>query len=196
VDGGGAAAHPEHVADDRVYAVWRLVATTGMRRGELLGLTWRRVDLVGSRLSVEQQLVPAPGGAALRPAKSERFHRTIALDRETVAALDAHRDAQVLKRDLAADVYEDLDLVFADELGRPLHPNWLSEWFRRHRGGAGIRTGTLHTLRHTEATLALTAGVPVHIVAAQLGDDPKTCSASTATCCRTPTRSPQSAWRP
>ncbi len=40
--------------------------------------------------------------------------------------------------------------------------------------GAGIPTGTLHTLRHTAATLALTAGVPVHIVAARRGNDPKT----------------------
>ena len=44
----------------------------------------------------------------------------------------------------------------------------------RHRKAAGIPTGTLHTLRHTAATLALTSGLPVHIVAARLGDDPNT----------------------
>ena len=46
--------------------------------------------------------------------------------------------------------------------------------FGTHRKAAGIPTGTLHILRHTAATLALTEGVPVHIVAARLGDDPKT----------------------
>lgn len=65
------------------------------------------VDLAGSQLSVEQQPVPARGGAALRPAKSRRSHGTIALDSETVAVLAAHRDAQVLERDFAADAYED-----------------------------------------------------------------------------------------
>jgi integrase len=64
--------------------------------------------------------------------------------------------------------------VFCDELGGPVHPNRLSKRFSQHRKAAGIPTGTLHTLRHTAATLALTSGVPVHIVAARLGDDPNT----------------------
>ena len=77
--------------------------------------------------------------------------------------------------------------MFCDELGGAIHPQRLTEWFRRHREAAGIPTGSLHTLRHTAATLALTAGVPVHIVAARLGDDPKTVLAST--CFRSPTSS-------
>lgn len=56
----------------------------------------------------------------------------------------------------------------------PIHPQRLTEWFGKHRKAAGIPSGTLHILRHTAATLALTSGVPVHIVAARLGDDPKT----------------------
>jgi integrase len=64
--------------------------------------------------------------------------------------------------------------VFADELGGPIRPERLTAWFSAKRKTAGIATGTLHTLRHTAATLALTAGVPVHIVAARLGDDPNT----------------------
>jgi hypothetical protein len=64
--------------------------------------------------------------------------------------------------------------VFCDELGGPIHPQRLTEWFRRHRTAADIPTGTLHTLRHSHATLALTSGVPVHIVAARLGDTPTT----------------------
>lgn len=53
-------------------------------------------------------------------------------------------------------------------------PHRLTAWFGKHRKAAGIPTGTLHILRHTAATLALTEGVPVHIVAARLGDDPNT----------------------
>jgi integrase len=48
----------------------------------------------------------------------------------------------------------------------------LTQWFREMRAQAGISTGSLHTLRHTAATIALTSGIPVHIVAARLGDDP------------------------
>jgi integrase len=80
----------------------------------------------------------------------------------------------MLERDFAADAYRDQDLVFADELGGLIHPQRLTQWFGEHCKAAGIPTGTLHVLRHTAATLALTSGVPVHIVATRLGDDPKT----------------------
>jgi integrase len=161
----------DHVEGDRLYALWRLAATTGMRRGELAGLTWRALDLNGARLSVEQQLLPT---GSLGPPKSARSRRTIALDPETVEALRRHRDTQLLERDFAGDSYDDGDLVFADPLGGPISPYRLTEWFRKHRKDTGIPTGTLHTLRHTAATLALTSGVPVHIVAARLGDNPQT----------------------
>ena len=84
-----------------------------------------------------------------------------------------HRETQLLERDFAGPAYGDRDLVFADALGGPIHPQRLTQWFSEHRNAAGIRTGSLHVLRHTAATLALTAGVPVHIVAARLGDEPK-----------------------
>jgi integrase len=163
-----------HVESDRLFPLWRLAATTGMRRGELLGLTWRCLDLDGARLSVEQQLVPTRGGCTFGPPKSSRSRRTIALDPETVRVLREHRETQLLERSFAADAYGDSDLVFADALGGHVHPQRLTEWFGKHRKAAGIPTGTLHVLRHTAATLALTNGVPVHIVAARLGDDPNT----------------------
>ena len=64
--------------------------------------------------------------------------------------------------------------MFADPLGAPITPDRLSRRFRELRESAGVPVGTLHTLRRTAATLALTSGVPVHIVAARLGDDPTT----------------------
>ena len=161
-----------HVAKDPLFALWRTAATTGMRRGELCGLTWRCLDLKGGRLTVEKQIVPARGGIAWSPPKSARSRRTIALDPQTVDALRRHRNGQLLERQLAGDVYEDEDLVFADPLGGAIRPDRLSGLFRKHRIAAGIPTGSLHTLRHTAATLALSADIPVHIVAARLGDNP------------------------
>jgi integrase len=157
-------------ADDRLSALWRLAGTTGMRRGELLGLTWRTVDLEAARLTVEQQLTPA---LELAAPKSGRGRRAIALDPATVDALRGHRDTQLLERDFADAAYIDRDLVFCDQLGGPIHPRRLGEHFHRHRAAAGIPAGTLHTLRHTVATLALTNAVPVHILAARLGDRPE-----------------------
>jgi integrase len=145
-----------------------------MRRGELAAVTWQTLDLDGARLRVEQQLVPTRGGATFGPPKSERSLRTIALDEQTVEMLREHRATQLLERDFAGPAYRDLDLVFCDALGHPIHPQRLTERFAEQRAAAGIPAGSLHIVRHTAATLALTSGVPVHIVAARLGDDPKT----------------------
>jgi integrase len=163
-----------HVDNDRLFALWRLAATTGMRRGELLAVTWRALDLHGARLEIDQQLIPTRDGAAFGPPKSARSRRTVALDPDTVAALRRHRDGQLVEQALAGDAYQDHDLVFANELGRPLLPKTLSKQFQRVRERAGLPAGSLHTLRHTAATLGLTSGVPVHIVAARLGDRPET----------------------
>jgi integrase len=124
--------------------------------------------------AVLRQLVPTRGGVSFGPPKSKRSRRTIALDAETVAALREHREAQLLERAFADDAYTDSDLVFCDELGGTIYPQRLGETFLRQRKAAGLTTGTLHIQRHTHATLALTNGVPVHVVAARIGDRPET----------------------
>lgn len=110
----------------------------------------------------------------VRPAQVARSRCTIALDPETVRVLAEHLEVQLAERAFAGEAYVDGDLVFADELGGRIHPHRLTSWFGGLRKAAAISTGTLHTLRHTVATLALTEGVPVHMVAARLGDDPNT----------------------
>jgi integrase len=140
----------------------------------LAGLTWRCLDLESARVSVEQQLIPTRGGVSVGPPKSTRSRRTVALDAETMNVLREHREIQLAERAFAGDSYLDQDLVFADELGGPIHPQRLTQRFGELRKAAGLPTGTLHVLRHTAATLALTSGIPVHIVAARLGDNANT----------------------
>lgn len=169
-----------HVEHDRLAALWRLAATSGMRRGELLGVRWQDVDLESASLRVEQQLLPTPGGVTFGSPKSKRSRRTITLDSVTVESLREHRERQLVEQSLAGDAYEHSDLVFADELGRPIHPNALSNRFIVRRKAAGVPVGSIHVLRHTAATLALEARVPLHVVAARLGDRPETMLATYA----------------
>ena len=129
---------------------------------------------------VEQQLLPTPGGVTFGSPKSKRSRRTITLDAATVESLREHRDRQLVEQSLAGDAYQHGDLVFADELGRPIHPNALSNRFIVRRKAAGVPVGSIHVLRHTAATLALEARVPLHVVAARLGDRPETMLSSYA----------------
>jgi integrase len=120
-------------------------------------------------LSISQQVVPTRGGVSIDPCKTKGSHRTIRLDTDTVAAIDAHRERQLLEREAAADAYVDRDLIFADELGGPINPQRLTEQFGALRKAAKVRPGRVHDARHTHATHLLTAGIPVLIVAARLG---------------------------
>lgn len=64
--------------------------------------------------------------------------------------------------------------MFCDELGGPICPQGLSAVFKRRRKAARLATGSFHVLRHTAATLALTSGVRLQVVAARPGDRPET----------------------
>jgi integrase len=68
----------------------------------------------------------------------------------------------------------------ATELGAAIHPQVLTAAFARHRKAAGIASGTLHVRRHTAATIALSEGVPLHVMAGRLGDRPETLLATYA----------------
>lgn len=158
----------ESVHGTRLEAVWRLAAMTGMRRGEILGLRWADVDLRAARLSVRHAVV-AVAYAVIESTPKSHNARVIDLDEETVNLLRAHRRRQQEERDEWGADYEDHDLVVAKENGSPIHPHSFSQAFERLLKRADVRTIRLHDLRHTHATLALKAGVPVKVISERLG---------------------------
>ncbi len=160
----------EHVRDDRLYAAFLLAATTGLRRGELLGLSWSSLDLDGSKLSVSRSLVSVDYAVQVSEPKTALGRRVVALDPATVQALRDHRSRQLEERlALGAGWGNELDLVFTREDGSPIHPQAFSEAFKRHAAAAKLPTLSLHGLRHTHATLALRAGVHPKVVSERLG---------------------------
>ena len=155
--------------DDRLAALWRLAATTGIRRGELAGLRWRDVDLDRGRVTVVQQRAKGGGTVSMGPTKTRRSRRLVAIDAVTVAALRAHRKAQLEERLLLGRGYHDEDIVFCRIDGQAFHPDRLSQQFKTLVGAAGLPWITLHGLRHTHATLMLQAGVHPKVVQERLG---------------------------
>jgi integrase len=159
----------DHVAGDRLAPVYRLIITTGMRRGEALGLRWSDVDLAGARLSVNRSLTTLGGKPAWSLPKTARSRRQVSLDPDTVEILRAHRVRQLEERLAAGEAWQDDDLVFCNEDGTVLHPDHVTKAFRRRAREAGLSVLRLHDLRHTWATLALQAGVHPKVVSDRLG---------------------------
>jgi integrase len=155
--------------DDRLFSLWRLMASTGMRRGESLGLAWHDVDLDARRLSVRQQLTRSGDKVRLVAPKTAAGRRSIALDDATVEVLRALATAQGDEKILLDRAYQDHDLVFCRSDGVAYDPDVITHQFDRAVAKAGVPRIRLHDLRHTAATLALKAGIPVKVVSQRLG---------------------------
>jgi integrase len=168
----------EGLRGDRLEVPILLGATTGMRRGEVLGLRWSDLDLDGGRLAVRQTLsaprnpdtgqhVPVFGEPKTRRGK--RSKRSVLLPAQTVAALRAHRKAQAAERLAAGPDYRDHGLVFAEPDGSPIHPDRFRKRFEHRVERSGLPPLRFHDLRHTYATLALQAGIHAKVVSEILG---------------------------
>lgn len=153
----------------RLHTFVTLALYSGARRGELLALTWPFVDLDAGRITIAHSL--ADDGTLAEP-KRERSRRTIVLPQAAVAVLRAHKAAQAEKRLANGPLYQDSGFVFADDIGRPWKLDSQATLFRAVAKRAGLDTDVhIHTMRHTFASLALRAGVPITTLAAILGHD-------------------------
>ncbi len=157
------------VEDHELYALWMLAATTGMRRGEVLGLRWQDLDLESGRLSVVQTLVSVDYEVQISEPKTSRGRRSIALDPRTVRALRQHRSSQVEARLALGSRIDPSDLVFLRADGSAYHPDGIGKEFKKLQARAELPRIRFHDLRHTHATLALQAGVHPRIVSERLG---------------------------
>jgi integrase len=162
----------EAAGGDRLEALYVLAVTTGMRRGELLGLKWTDVDLEGARVSVRRTLIRTGGGKgiALGDPKTKRSRRTVRLTQRAVEALRSHLERQLVEIETLGDLYGDQGLVFTTEAGTPINPSNLRQRsFAPLLERAGLPHVRFHDLRHTCATLLLGRGVHPKFVQELLG---------------------------
>jgi integrase len=164
----------------RLFAFYHLAAYTGARRGELLNLRWRDVDLAGAEVYISGSTAVIGGTRIEGTTKSGRS-RTVSIDAGTVQVLREHRARQTEERLAAGLRWTDSDqYVFTTGWGSPVHPDTVSsliaDLIKTHNTtvravGASevLPHARLHDLRHFHATTLLLAGVPVHVVAARLG---------------------------
>lgn len=145
----------DFAAGHALAPLFRVAGATGMRRGELLGLKWRDVDLDAARITVRRQVTSTDYVVREDEPKSERGRRVITLDPGTVNALRAvpHRS----------------NFVFTDEEGKPFHPEFVPRAFTRLALRSGLPRIRFHDLRHSHVAHLIEAGVDPLTISRRLG---------------------------
>jgi integrase len=157
--------------NDRFGALWAILATTGLRLGEALGLKWSDVELERAE-RVQRSLVRPTHGATwlLEEPKTEKSRRAVPLLAQTVQALTWHRTRQEAEKIAGGSNYSPDGFVFATPTGGPLQGTVVYKYhWQPTLKRLGLPTIRLHDLRHSAATLWLEAGLPLKLVQELLG---------------------------
>ena len=156
--------------DHHLYPCIRLIAYTGLRRGEALGLTWANVDLDAGYIQVVVALVRSQElGLIIQPPKTVAGHRRVDLDVGTSDLLRHHRDQQEGVKEAMRQSYDDRGVVFANHYGGWLNPAMLTRAVRSLGRRVGHDGMTVRSLRHFHASVVLQAGQNVVVVSKRLG---------------------------
>jgi integrase len=156
--------------ESRMRNAFTILASTGMRRGEALGLRWGDVDFDSSQIAIVQTVSTVDSKIVVGQPKTSGSRRTVYVHDTTIKALRHQRQLQAEERLAAGPAWEtDNDLVFRNVAGGPVNPDWFSRHFNDLVEKSDVPRIRLHDLRHTNATLSLKAGVHPKVVSERLG---------------------------
>ncbi len=153
-------------------SLFRLAGLTGMRRGELVGLSWVDVDLTRSRVVVRRQVTSTDYRLHWKEPKTQRGRRVIDLDAETKTVL--RRQQLTLRSEAKAPSSSDsltpeMQLVFPSADGTVRHPETVSDTFNRLVRKSSLPRLRFHDLRHTHVAHLIGAGVDPLAISRRLG---------------------------
>jgi integrase len=155
---------------DRLEALYILAVTTGMRQGELLGLRWRDIHLAVGSVQIRGSMQATKSGLKIAETKTTGSRRQVLLSTQPREALRRHRIRQTEERLRMGEAWADNDLVFCNQVGRPVAAgNLTKRSFEPLLKRAGLPRIRFHDLRHTSATLLLGEGIHPKIVSEMLG---------------------------
>jgi integrase len=158
-----------HIArGERPYALYALALASGMRVSELLGLLWSEADFDNNLIHVRWQLRRDEGRWVWKQPKTKQSRRQIVLANSTIEALRRHKEAQDIERASLGAAWEDHELVFCTQRGRPLSARNTYRRFKQLLRHGVLPDVRLHDLRHTAATLLLAGKVNPKVVSEML----------------------------
>ncbi|MCL6738585.1 tyrosine-type recombinase/integrase [Streptomyces neyagawaensis] len=158
----------------RLYALWLLLVSTGLRRGEALALTWSDIDLANGQLRVRRNVQRIRRELIFGTPKTKRSIRTMSLPKHCVRALTQHRAQQERERAIAGKKWQPAaeqpdGLIFTTTTGRVTDPRSLNRMLTILCRDANVRRVRVHDLRHTCASLLLAQGVDARTIMETLG---------------------------
>lgn len=159
-----------HEKSDRLFPALRLIAYSGVRRGECLGLHWQHVDFARQDISIAFSLTRSfERGLILEPPKSKASRRVIDLDSGTMEVLRNHKVKQMEHRLSLGGAYEDSDRVFPNEFGQLPNPMVLTRASNHVTKRIEVHGVKPHDLRHFHASVLLQSGQNPVLVSKRLG---------------------------
>jgi integrase len=158
----------DRALDTRLHPLVVLAAATGCRRGELLALEWSDLDEATSEISVSKSLEQTKAGLRIKSTKSEKPRR-FSVPEWALEVLREHRQEQQYDRQMFGTKYDDHNLIFCQPGGAYYSPDRLGARVVELMRKVGLEGVSLHSLRHSHASILLSKGVPVAVVSQRLG---------------------------
>jgi integrase len=157
-------------ADIKYRLIIFIAISTGLRRGEIMGLDWSDVNLENGEINVTKssQYLPELGVFTKSP-KNEHSVRRVFLSPSVLPLLSKHRAEQDGEREKLGSLWHESGKIFVTWCGDPMHPDTISKWFTNFLKRKGLPPVRFHSLRHASASLAIAMGVNVKTVSSRLG---------------------------
>jgi integrase len=158
----------DRAQNTRLYPLVVLAAATGCRRGELLALEWSDLDEATSEITVSKSLEQTKKGLRIKTTKSEEARR-FSVPEWALEVLRSHQQEQQRDRLMFGKTYDDHNLIFCQPRGAYYSPDRLGARVVELMRKVGLQGVSLHSLRHSHASILLSNGVPVAVVSQRLG---------------------------
>src|SRR5699024_2812094 len=152
------------------YAIFRLLAFSGMRIGECLALTWHDLDFKNNTVNINKTLARTKNGVKIQTPKTKASNRVISLDTETMQVLkmwQLEQRKQLLK--LGINSMNKQQLIFSNRENKYINSDMIRKAIKAIAKKTGIHPITTHGFRHTHATLLFASGMDIKQVQARLG---------------------------
>lgn len=157
------------VENDRMEIVVKLAGMLGLRRSEIAGLKWDKINFENRTITISEARTQAGKETVVKGVKTKTSHRTLYIPEEIYNLLLKIKSYQEEQKNILKDNYIDQNYVIAWENGQPYRPNYLSDLFKKIITDNNLPPLRLHDLRHTFASIANELGISLYDISKTLG---------------------------